>query len=651
MRAFHVTALAAGLLAAPVFAAPGPSPRPAAAAQQAPPEIRLKQPLRVLFVNTPLRHALRYLFRDRPGDCLVSVEVPELPVRAQVSAATLDEAVRAVLKAARAVDPELTLSRTQNRYLLFNAHPYHPEVALPDSGPPYWAQVEASGRGEDERLTADFRDMPLRDVISAAMAGSSLRYTVDPNVPNIPVNFNIRDVQRPALLRLVVRQAAVAIPGLELSQQDEVYVVSIRPGAAPAARAAPPREAGADRKITLDLRDMPLRDAIALLFKGSGLQYAIDPNVPNVPITLNIRDISLPAALRLIVRQAAIEAPGLTVSKEGEVYLIQRRVFPISSVTPAAFTPDDPARAPFTYNFYEIPLREAVRVLFEGTGLKCLVAADVPDVPITLNIREIQRVGALRLMVRQAAGRVPDLTYANEGGVYLVRRRVAAAVEAAPPPDERSGTPEQDVTWEKIPVQFASAASLAELFGGTAIPAPNGSRDAQGEFGGGPPAAADQYEAGGVGGIVPPGILVILGCPRDNSLMVRGTPSDIEALKNIIRQLDIPQRQFVLRLSAGSVTAEGRVGNNMPLTLAHSTHDRGFHFTAVPRLNGDGTIDIAVEGTLNLAGTPHPLSTHVSVAAGESVALFTVGDGLGATRVWLRASRAPVPGNTGEGGL
>ena len=88
---------------------------------------------------------------------------------------------------------------------------------------------------------------------------------------------------------------------------------------------APPATAAMDPRVNLDLREIPLRDAIGLLFKNSGIQYAIDPNVPNVPITLNIRDIALPAALRLITRQAATQAPGLTTAREGDVYLIRIR--------------------------------------------------------------------------------------------------------------------------------------------------------------------------------------------------------------------------------------------------------------------------------------------------------------------------------------
>jgi hypothetical protein len=80
-----------------------------------------------------------------------------------------------------------------------------------------------------------------------------------------------------------------------------------------------------DRKVTLALKDSPLRAAIDALFQGSGLQYAIDPNVPNVPVTINLRDVGFQAALRILVRQAAVAVPGLTSSREGDVYMIRIR--------------------------------------------------------------------------------------------------------------------------------------------------------------------------------------------------------------------------------------------------------------------------------------------------------------------------------------
>jgi hypothetical protein len=42
--------------------------------------------------------------------------------------------------------------------------------------------------------------------------------------------------------------------------------------------------AGAEPKISLTLRDTPLRTALELLFQQSGLQHAVEAAVPNLPV-------------------------------------------------------------------------------------------------------------------------------------------------------------------------------------------------------------------------------------------------------------------------------------------------------------------------------------------------------------------------------
>jgi hypothetical protein len=83
--------------------------------------------------------------------------------------------------------------------------------------------------------------------------------------------------------------------------------------------------ADADKKVTVNLKDIPLRAAIDALFAGTGLQYSVNPDVQNVPVNLNIRDVGLQAALRLLVRQAATAQPGLTFSKDGDIFVVKVR--------------------------------------------------------------------------------------------------------------------------------------------------------------------------------------------------------------------------------------------------------------------------------------------------------------------------------------
>jgi type II secretory pathway component GspD/PulD (secretin) len=77
-----------------------------------------------------------------------------------------------------------------------------------------------------------------------------------------------------------------------------------------------------DRKITLNLKETPFRTAIDLLFAGTGLQYAIDPSVANTPVSLQIRDVSVAQAVRLLVRQSSVADKGLRYEVKDNVYII-----------------------------------------------------------------------------------------------------------------------------------------------------------------------------------------------------------------------------------------------------------------------------------------------------------------------------------------
>jgi hypothetical protein len=80
-----------------------------------------------------------------------------------------------------------------------------------------------------------------------------------------------------------------------------------------------------DKKVTVNLKDIPLRAAIDALFAGTGYQYSVNPDVQNIPVNLNIRDVGLQAALRLLLRQAAVAQPGLTFSKDGDIFVVKIR--------------------------------------------------------------------------------------------------------------------------------------------------------------------------------------------------------------------------------------------------------------------------------------------------------------------------------------
>lgn len=74
--------------------------------------------------------------------------------------------------------------------------------------------------------------------------------------------------------------------------------------------------------------EMPLRPAVAAILRDTGQQYAVAPEVPDVPITLSVWNTSYHAILRQLIRAAGI--PRLTFSGGGVIviYIRQPRCTP-----------------------------------------------------------------------------------------------------------------------------------------------------------------------------------------------------------------------------------------------------------------------------------------------------------------------------------
>ncbi|MCC2668763.1 MAG: hypothetical protein K0Q72_1234, partial [Armatimonadetes bacterium] len=142
-----------------------------------------------------------------------------------------------------------------------------------------------------------------------------------------------------------------------------------------AALSAPPawsQAADADKKVTVNLKDIPLRAAIDALFAGTGYQYSVNPDVMNIPVNLNIRDVGLQAALRLLVRQAATAQPGLTFSKDGDIFVVKIRretlAAPMVDEAPPEFTDEG---SEFTWEKIPVQFNNAAvfTLAFGGTML------------------------------------------------------------------------------------------------------------------------------------------------------------------------------------------------------------------------------------------------------------------------------------------
>jgi hypothetical protein len=454
--------------------------------------------------------------------------------------------------------------------------------------------------------------------------------------------------------------------------------------AEPLVAPSPEGGAGYDRKLTITLKDTPLREALQALFEGSGVQYVVGPNVPDLPINLNIRDVGLAPAVRIMVRQAAVAAPGLTTSKDGEITLVRMR----SNVAPpeVASLPQPVRDRKITVTLREAGFRNAVDSLFRGTGVQYGIDAAVPNVPVSLFLKEVPLGQVFRLFLQQAAVGAPGLTSRRDGDVILIRMAPVRQLPPDPMPDIGAAPEETGQRpWQRIALKFTDVAALADALGGTMLaeaggpagPAPRttaprenlslGEGDIRvkplpnrpiptrkpGAFDDYPPRIDPQLLTPRAGGSdepvahgqlgLPAGVEAVVGVRSQNALLARGTDEGLRGLRDLVRILDVPRREFIVRLSCGRLAAEGRVLNGSTLSATDVSGDERLLASVTPRLNGDGTVEVRVEGVMRAAGAEHPLLTRVRVTAGKALPLLTLGEGARARRLWLRVTELPEP--------
>src|SRR5438309_1894860 len=115
------------------------------------------------------------------------------------------------------------------------------------------------------------------------------------------------------------------------------------------------REFRADPRAmaALPVRDAPAGHALRTRFEGSGMQHAVEPAVPNWPITLDIRDVPFNTALRTLLRLA----PGVAYRKEGDIYIVGMKQQPVEQTTASQeIQPPEEANATPEYQYEKLPL-------------------------------------------------------------------------------------------------------------------------------------------------------------------------------------------------------------------------------------------------------------------------------------------------------
>lgn len=263
-----------------------------------------------------------------------------------------------------------------------------------------------------------------------------------------------------------------------------------------------------------------------------------------------------------------------------------------------------------TVQFQQTPLRDAISKLFFASGLQYSIAADVPNVPITLSARDVSVPQGLRLLVRQADTLAPGLTSTKANDVYIIRMRSA---------EDRLMQTRQDRLVREVRLRYADACTVALALGGTSLPALD------------PPA-----------GRLAPGTLervdgvILVGNRGTNTLTLTGAESDVNRVLQLIRQLDTRPAQLDLRVSAGGLAGEvvGQAGEW--LRIQQSTSKGVLTLACLAAAGRPGHLNVQLDGEVRVGGSTRSLKTSLELKAGEARRIAIIGTGPQAVSIWMR---------------
>lgn len=215
-----------------------------------------------------------------------------------------------------------------------------------------------------------------------------------------------------------------------------------------AARAATPET------VTLDLAEVSLRQALARLFAMAKVGYTVAPDVPNVALTLRLKELPFEEALQVITRFA-----GAGYRKEGERYVITLPVAapPVVPKPPTiAVAPLPPALV--TAELRQVPFPQAVEEVCRSVGARYALAPGVPATAVSVSLQGVDFATTLTIL-----GRLAHATYRVEGGLYVLGPGPGLPPPLGPALREEPVAKRVTAQLKEVPL----ADALAELFRGT----------------------------------------------------------------------------------------------------------------------------------------------------------------------------------------
>jgi len=281
---------------------------------------------------------------------------------------------------------------------------------------PALAQSRTDGT-EIVRTAVSCRALNMRGTLRALLRNAGLGYEVRGDAPDVPVSLDLRNVPLQDAIGILVRHAQFSVLGVQVTQQGGIYAIA-SPAPAAAGAVRPPALPAADptglllQKRSIKVTGLHLAEALEQYFDAADSSFGIDPDVPDAIISaLPDEPTTLWCGIQRVLAAARTTCGELYVARIGEIYVIARNSG--QSVEPTIRARRNEKEQEVHLILRDMPLRVAIVALFRGSGYLCAIDPDVPNVPVTTEIREVGLSRALQTLLNTARKQVPGLTFSK----------------------------------------------------------------------------------------------------------------------------------------------------------------------------------------------------------------------------------------------
>lgn len=243
-----------------------------------------------------------------------------------------------------------------------------------------------------------------------------VKYRIEPDVPPVLLSVQLRPSEWSESLAQVVLEANKVEPYITYSLDGDTYVVHLHK-TLPYPPGLSRTQLEALKRVKVSLANVPFKDALAEVFKGSAWKYQVADSVKDFAISYTTAGDTEIAALQNLLRQGSQKGYQVTYREGKGILYIEPGPLPGEAKVSAK---GGISVEPTTSLNFTDRLRRVVELLAGATKAKVSVAPNVPNVPVTIKVEDATIEQALQALIESARTVIPSLIFRKMGEEYVI---------------------------------------------------------------------------------------------------------------------------------------------------------------------------------------------------------------------------------------